>query len=187
MKAIALYKNGKKLKLPYQTKSLQETSRDHDHSVYMVNSALPVICLDDLSRLHARRFRLGGPLSSNDAFYISKGRDYFFIEFKNGSIEDDSLHKKMKGSISICNDFGIMPASFIPENVNYILVYKKQKYEEGQEHIYEGFRARAGEYPFQKYNIGTFVGLFCKSAISYTVEQFTDMFVRPMEQAEALL
>lgn len=192
MKAINLFKNGKKIRLPYQTKSLRETSCDTSNGIHMIDSELQVISLDDLARMHAKRFRFAGPLASNDAFYISRGQDYYFIEFKNGSKGgykpdiETALRKKMEGSIQICDDFGVMPASFPPQNLDYILVYNKQKYVDGQDRIYGGIRARAGECQFQKFNIGSFVGIFCKSAFSYTVEQFTDMFVRPMEQAESL-
>ena len=68
-------------------------------------------------------------IATNDAFVISSDNKWYFIEFKNGSVDKADLYRKIYDSLIILLELGLMPDySCIRGTVNYILVYNSEKY-----------------------------------------------------------
>lgn len=126
--------------------TLKELSTDTAHGKYLTDSDITAVDFDELKRVFCEKKGMSRHLSSNDALYISD-KDWYFIEFKNGKIEDsasdthasiEELREKMDQSFHILfspdyidlqtyfpnfrNDI-----SFSLQNVNYILVYNDEK------------------------------------------------------------
>lgn len=74
--------------------TLKDTSRDSstEPPFYMTDSDLSVVSFDRAKRHYTKERHLSGEPSSCDALYYSKAHDnYYFIEFKNGGINERAL------------------------------------------------------------------------------------------------
>ena len=114
-------------KLTTYQKSLKEISFDRANKQYMTQSEFKAIDFDCV-----KDFYYSG-LRSNDALVItdfSKG-NFLFIEFKNGNIkselEKEKIRSKIGESLLILNDIIQENLTFDKHNINFILVYNKDK------------------------------------------------------------
>lgn len=127
----------------YLSKSLKELSVDnHDltDEEYMTESQTEAIDFDDVKKKYMKELsksvNLSKTLLSNDALFISHEGECFFIEFKNGTIdnkENFDIIRKIFDSLlmlfDICTNEGCRCNSltFTRESMTYILVYNSDK------------------------------------------------------------
>mgnify|MGYP006951600270 FL=1 len=126
--------------------TIREASMDTEHHIPMVNSDFPVVNFDAVKDTYNKK------LKSNDALFVDSRYRIFFIEFKNGTIDDIKnieLYEKIYGSINILSDIfckektpliSVNPISHLKNFCTYILVYNDEKVD--QEHLTE--RTKAG-------------------------------------------
>ena len=125
-------------------KSLKATSCDTDQKEYMCSSALPVFDFDALKDWYAKNYLQGVYMtpSSVDALWLAT-EHLVFIEFKNGKVDGlknseiiiklyDSLLLLLddKFDLSWCRADFKPNISYTRENMDYILVYSKEKFQE---------------------------------------------------------
>lgn len=84
--------------------TLENTSSDDDHNYYMTNSKLPVINFDKAAKCYKDEKDLNYLPASNDALYIMDKNHLYFLEFKNGKIEEDNIKTKIYDSLFILSD-----------------------------------------------------------------------------------
>lgn len=120
--------------------TLEETSYDKANSQYMTHSNFEVVHFDKVKENYIFK-KTGIPsknLRSNDALVIlndEKEPKFIFIEFKNGNLdkiyheefEHEKIRTKINESLWILNDILDETLSFDKKNINYILVYNKEK------------------------------------------------------------
>lgn len=113
--------------------TLKHTSADGSNSEYLSNSNLSVINFDKVKDSYCLNLKhnSSAKLHSNDALYVDKSKSKFiFIEFKNGKLEGQEfkdVQLKISESLLMFNDIINENLSFDRANVNYILVYNKEK------------------------------------------------------------
>ena len=158
----------------------------------MCESALKVINFDKIPNEYARGKGWSGVPKSNDALYIDIQGKWFFIEFKNGTIQKDEIYRKLYDSLIILIEWGIIPNfDFIRENVNYILVYNEGKYGKIQQaparnRNFDYFMSLA-EQEERLFDIDKFEKYLFNETHTYTQSLFEDNFVRPKEKEEGLI
>ncbi len=125
--------------------TIRETSMDTEHHVAMVDSDLLVVDFDSVKDEYNK------DLKSNDALFVDDRYRLFFIEFKNGAINDIKnieLYKKIYDSVNILSDIlckekvkeiSANPISYLKKYGAYILVYNEGKLD--QEHLTEQTKA----------------------------------------------
>lgn len=126
--------------------TIREASMDTEHHIPMVDSDFLVVNFDDVKNTCNKK------LKSNDALFVDSRHRIFFIEFKNGTIDDIKnieLYEKIYDSINILSDISckeeiplisVNPISHLKKSCTYILVYNDEKVD--QEHLTE--RTKAG-------------------------------------------
>ena len=126
--------------------TIREASMDTEHHIPMVDSDFLVVNFDDVKNTYNKK------LKSNDALFVDSRHRIFFIEFKNGTIDDIKnieLYEKIYDSINILSDISckeeiplisVNPISHLKKSCTYILVYNDEKVD--QEHLTE--RTKAG-------------------------------------------
>ena len=126
--------------------TIREASMDTEHHIPMVDSDFLVVNFDDVKNTYNKK------LKSNDALFVDSRHRIFFIEFKNGTIDDIkniALYEKIYDSINILSDISckgkiplisVNPISHFKKFCTYILVYNDEKVD--QEHLTE--RTKAG-------------------------------------------
>ena len=126
--------------------TIREASMDTEHHIPMVDSDFLVVNFDDVKNTYNKK------LKSNDALFVDSRHRIFFIEFKNGTIDDIKnieLYEKIYDSINILSDISCKeeiplisfnPISQVKKSCTYSLVYNDEKVD--QEHLTE--RTKAG-------------------------------------------
>lgn len=128
---------------------------------------------------------------SNDALYIDVKGQWYFIEFKNGSINSGEIYKKLFDSIVMLLDEKIIPdIQFVRDNINYILVYNSNKYGKianspARESIYRYTFERAEEEE-KLFDIDKFEQYLFRETHTYTPSLFKKEFVLPKEREEGI-
>ncbi|MBD5464657.1 MAG: hypothetical protein HDR22_02365 [Lachnospiraceae bacterium] len=120
--------------------SLKDTSYDNDNGKYMVDSQLQVCPFDEVKNWYVKNnIPFANPVpKSNDALFFGE-KESFFIEFKNGKIDNGvnfEINKKIYDSLLILFDLNYVDAdgnavnsiSYTRFNMNYILVYNEEIY-----------------------------------------------------------
>lgn len=112
--------------------SFKETSKDSDSgtSEYMTQSEIEVINFDKVKDDYIKGMHLSSTPCSNDALYISKDGEVYFVEFKNGRMKKEkvfNVYNKIYDSLLIFNDIIGANISFCREHVNFVLVYNESK------------------------------------------------------------
>ncbi len=123
-----------------KSSTLKITSYDKDNNEYMVESNLEVCSFGDVKEWYVKnKVPLANPNpKSNDALFFDE-TESFFIEFKNGKIDNTvnyKLNKKIYDSLFMLFDLkyvdrkgdAVDSISYTRNNMNYILVYNEQKY-----------------------------------------------------------
>lgn len=173
-------------------KDTSESKREHQQSVFMTQSLLGVINLDNTAKRY--RDKEGSPTTpaSNDAYYDASaagGRQYF-IEFKSGGVDRENIRNKMEGSLMLCRHVGIftVPEQEL-ESLHYILVYSETKHQAARRfiasrslnEIFEHVTGRSNSTALTLFGVGEFAGKYCKIAETLTESEFLKYFVEPME------
>lgn len=166
--------------------TLKRASKDDDGGCFMCESILQVIFFDKIPKEYCRRLHCRVLPKSNDALYISQGDNWYFIEFKNGTVEKADVYRKIYDSIIMLIELKIIPDfKFVREHIHYILVYNPEKYSDmparDKIHSYMYERAESERKLFGIEKLKTFL---LKETHTYTPGLFEENFVIPMEREE---
>lgn len=175
----------------YRT-TLKETSYDNDNKEYMTQSTLEVVDFDKLKNLFQSNLRREKTLCSNDALFENHDGEIFMIEFKNGRIKSDvihKLHRKNYDSVLIHLHYDNRDIKTITEKLNYILVYNEEKNpnESGTNEsisrstsrnmIGTTLASRANTHPIF-FGLNYFRGYIFKEVYTLTKKQFEEQFIQ---------
>ncbi len=171
--------------------TLKKASLDTCNKLSMCESSLSVIHYDKIPNEYCRGKGWSFVPKSNDALYICKNGYWYFIEFKNGSIDKSDLYRKLYDSIIMLIDLNVIPNfDFSRDKIIYILVYNSIKYTKVQESEgrSENFSyimglARKEETLF---DIEKFQKYLFKETHTYSKEVFHKKFVNLMEADEKM-
>ncbi|WP_137695836.1 hypothetical protein [Ruminiclostridium herbifermentans] len=171
--------------------TLKKASFDKCSVSYMCESKLKVINFDKIPKEYSKEKHLPCLPASNDALYISKDGSWYFIEFKNGSIDRADLFRKIYDSIIMLLELGIIPDfDFARKNISYILVYNSDKYpkiqkSESREENFSYFMrlAKTEEKLFEVEKLEKYL---LKETHTYSKELFNTKFIIPMESIEGM-
>ena len=183
--------------------TIREASMDTEHHIPMVDSDFLVVNFDDVKNTYNKK------LKSNDALFVDSRHRIFFIEFKNGTIDDIKnieLYEKIYDSINILSDISckeeiplisVNPISHLKKSCTYILVYNDEKVD--QEHLTERTKVRFSQIGIKKhlgkksnkeiilFGLDFFRGyLFC-NVHTYTVSEFQKNKLTQWENEKSLL
>ena len=196
--------------------NLRNTSYDKENKVYMVESDIPVCSFDSVKEWYVKkRIPYVNPNpKSNDALFFSN-KECFFIEFKNGKIDNGvnfEINKKIYDSLLILFDLKyedrsgkvIDSISYTRTNMNYILVYNKEKYlengptrqttegfkrqealitkSEHRDKLYSTMRKLANE-EFIKFGLDQFKNYLFKNVYTYTIDEFEKEFIKVQNES----
>ena len=131
--------------------TLRKASKDNNRDEYMTESKIKVVNFDKMPKEYCKRMKVKNLPCSNDALYVSKDNVWYFIEFKNGSVDTAEIYRKFYDSILILLEMGVIPdLQFAREHIIFILVYNSKKYPTnkislGREQTYKFIRKRAEE------------------------------------------
>lgn len=182
--------------------SLRETSKDSDSSnpECMTNSEIAVVNFDKVKESYIKDMKLSFTPCSNDALYIDKNGDLYFIEFKNGIMTRPmifNVYNKIYDSLLIFNDIVEQNISFCRKHVNFILVYNESK-NLSEDYNNEGknlskdakiknqdcSKAKIGKYFYSKakkkyirFGLERFEKLYFQEVFTYTQQEFEDSFL----------
>lgn len=104
---------------------LQHTTRlsclsfDKDNGQYMTNSKKIAIDFDEVKNLYNIENRNVFELKSNDALYIDKNNIHYFIEFKNGAINDYKNKNKLSYNLKKDLQLKMYDSIFILSDIKY--------------------------------------------------------------------
>lgn len=192
------------------TCTLKETSYDKVNNEYMVESDLQVCSFDKVKEWYVgNKIPYVNPNpKSNDALFFGQ-TESFFIEFKNGKIDNAvnyEINKKIYDSLLILFDLNykdkegkkVDSISYTRSNMNYILVYNKNKYLEAGEtrQTQQGFERqnvkvnesthrdklfsqmrKMGNKTLIKFGLDQFENYLFKNVYTYSVEEFENEFI----------
>lgn len=169
--------------------TLKKASWDKSKKVSMCDSRIKVINFDNISKVYSKTKGLPSIPTSNDALYIDRNDKWYFIEFKNGSVDKSNIYRKLYDSLIILIELEIIPnIDFVRKNVHYILVYNSEKADvipksEGREENYKFFQ-RLSKSEVRLFDIDKFEKYLFEATHTYTKEEFLEKFVYPMEEQE---
>lgn len=157
-------------------KSLKETSRDVCNDVYITEDLSPVISFDDVMKEYLSSHGCQEEaLQSVDVIARFDERP-FFIEFKNGSLNDKEIKFKIPGKIKdsllVFGDITNRAISFTRENAEFILVYNLSKNiskhrDSINEHIFSYAKEEHIRFGFARYK-----SVYFKDVHTYSEEEF---------------
>ena len=171
--------------------TLKKSSWDKQKREYMCESKMKVINFDKIPKAYNRGKGWSILPKSNDALYIDVKGQWYFIEFKNGSINSGEIYEKLFDSIVMLLDEKIIPdIQFVRDNINYILVYNSNKYGKvanypARESIYRYTFERAEEEE-KLFDIDKFEQYLFKATHTYTPSLFEKNFILPKEHEEGI-
>lgn len=207
-------------KLPKELKecksTLKELSYDDKNKIYMIESNIEAIDFDKVKEIYvSNNLKNVNPNpKSNDALHFSEDGIWTFIEFKNGVINNSvnfEINKKIYDSLSILFDINFDNSeiefknniSFTRKNMNYILVYNEQKYNEKSKtgQTKDGIRRQKECLQFSRsrdtlkrsllnlagknfilFGLDQFKGYFFNEVNTYTKDEFEENFIRKYEK-----
>lgn len=182
-------------KLPKQLKryicTLKKASMDTTNKDSMCESYITVVNFDKIPNEYSRGRGWGGVPKSNDALYIDIEGKWYFIEFKNGTIQKDEVYRKLYDSLIMLMEWNVIPSfDFVRENVNYILVYNEGKYEkipysQARNQNY-GYFMNLAQREERLFDIDKFEGYLFKETHTYTQSLFENKFIKIKEKEEAI-
>lgn len=173
--------------------TFKETSYDKDGEEpgYMTDSQIQVINFDKVKDGYIKNLALSNTPCSNDALYFGKDNKIFFVEFKNGVLDERprrnfNLCKKIYDSLLIFNDIVNKNISFCRENLYFILVYNESKnrreacrteQEESSKAIISKKIHKKAKKKFVRFGLDRFEKLYFKEVFTYTESEFEDAFL----------
>ena len=173
--------------------TFKETSYDKDGEKpgYMTDSQIQVINFDKVKDGYIKNLALSNTPCSNDALYFGKDNKIFFVEFKNGVLDERprrnfNICKKIYDSLLIFNDIVNKNISFCRENLYFILVYNENKnkreackteQEESSKAIISKKIHKKAKKKFVRFGLDRFEKLYFKEVFTYTESEFEDAFL----------
>ena len=173
--------------------TFKETSYDKDGEEpgYMTDSQIQVINFDKVKDGYIKNLALSNTPCSNDALYFGKDNKIFFVEFKNGVLDERprrnfNICKKIYDSLLIFNDIVNKNISFCRENLYFILVYNENKnkreackteQEESSKAIISKKIHKKAKKKFVRFGLDRFEKLYFKEVFTYTESEFEDAFL----------
>ncbi|MCL2253422.1 MAG: hypothetical protein FWC09_03180 [Lachnospiraceae bacterium] len=156
----------------------------------MTDSWLKVVNFDKMAKIYSKNIKVSILPSSNDALYICPNEQWFFIEFKDGSIDKAHIYRKIYDSLIILIELGIIPDfNFVRDHISYILVYNSEKLKEqeaqNRDRIFEYISDLAKD-EVKLFGIEKFEKYLFKKAHTYSKVQFEEKFINVMEEQENL-
>lgn len=169
--------------------TLEKASRDTTNKTSMCESTLRVVNFDKIPKEYARGRGWRGMPSSNDALYITAENEWYFIEFKNGSVDKSDVFRKIYDSLIMLVDWRVIPDfQFVRDRVSYILVYNSEKYpcvseseSRRRNYAYVMERAKTEE---RLFGVDYLEGYLFRETHTYSKEGFERRFVERMEREE---
>lgn len=169
--------------------SIKKVSVDNSRNKPMTDSWLEVVNFDKIPSEYSRGKGWKCVPCSNDALYIAVDSEWYFIEFKNGSIDKADIYRKIYDSLIMMIELGVIPnIQFVRNNVNYILVYNSDKYLKVQEsksrnenYIYILNLAKSER---RLFDVDKFEGYLFKGTHTYDEDEFRRLFIELMEKQE---
>ena len=173
--------------------TFKETSYDKDGEEpgYMTDSQIQVINFDKVKDGYIKNLALSNTPCSNDALYFGKDNKIFFVEFKNGVLDERprrnfNICKKIYDSLLIFNDIVNKNISFCRENLYFILVYNESKnrreacrteQEESSKAIISKKIHKKAKKKFIRFGLDRFEKLYFKEVFTYTESEFENAFL----------
>lgn len=181
--------------------TLKMTSFDDSNQVYMTESEIPVYNFDAIKEWY-KRFRMSKTsetlsLKSNDALFVNKEGQAYFIEFKNGNLDSgerkQALRQKLYDSFIILADKDTCTREVIPsfespleytrDHMGCIVVYNEaanpviNKRKKTREHV----ETKAG---MARFGLARFQGFIYRNVYTVTEKEFQTKFVNKWENKE---
>ena len=182
-KEIEIFKNN--------ISTFKETSHDTDGRCpgYMTESEIEVINFDKVKEDYVRGMKLSKMPCSNDALYIDKDKKIFFVEFKNGQMQNGKIYNvynKIYDNLLMFNDIVKENISFCRQNVYFVLVYNEEKNSglEGEKKQEDSSKAvisklihNKANKKFVRFGLEQFEKLYFKEVFTYTESEFEERFL----------
>lgn len=171
--------------------TLKKASCDDSKKEYMCNSKITVIDFDKIPKLYAKQKGIPSLPTSNDALYIDMDGNWYFIEFKNGSIDKSNIYRKLYDSLIMLLELGVITdLEFVRKQGHYILVYNSENDKvipnsDGRNAHYSYIQSRSGVEK-RLFDVDKFEKYLFQSTHTYTKTEFIDKFVNRMEKQEKL-
>lgn len=178
------------MKIENLEKELKETSYSSSHNCYMTDSKMKVIDFDEFKNQYGKKYKLKvEEIKSNDVLFIN-GDKYFFIEFKNGKINNQvvfDLQKKIYDSLLIFCDYFSKSLKDTREKMEYILVYNEKlqhtgKFDEKSDEKINSALMQFANSESIKFGLRNFVKYCFKNVHTYSKEEFEEKFVKKYEK-----
>lgn len=171
--------------------TFKETSHDTDGRClgYMTESEIEVINFDKVKEDYVRGMKLSKMPCSNDALYIDKDKKIFFVEFKNGQMQNGKIYNvynKIYDSLLMFNDIVKENISFCRQNVYFVLVYNEEKnsgleggknQEDSSKAIISKLIHNKANKKFVRFGLEQFEKLYFKEVFTYTESEFEEKFL----------
>lgn len=144
----------------------------------MIDSDISVINFDKVSKEYSKTVKLNCLTKSVDAAYIDENQ-WYFIEFKNGSVDKLDVHRKIYDSIIMMIEMGIKEEfKFFRNNATYILVLNKKygQNSENRNRIYDYGKKRANE-EIKFFELDKLEGYLVNKVHTYYVNEF-EQFIK---------
>ena len=174
--------------------TLKETSKDNHDGVdtFMTTSTLDAVDFDAVKDEYIKEMNLVEAPKSNDALFIGRNGEFYFIEFKNGVMKDKKIYDirlKIFDSLLIFSDIVGEGISFTRKSLSYILVYNEKKnssngetnsntqISHSRELIAKYFIESKAKKKYIRFNLERFEKLYFKNVFTYTEEEFENRFI----------
>lgn len=166
----------------YET-TLKETSKSEPVSgdvSYMTESLIKAIQFDQVVHNYIREFHLRTIPASNDALLEQRG-EYYFIEFKSGSLKDRKkiadVKRKIFESLLIFGDLFEKTISFSRKHMTYVLVYEPEKNQQALTGIMQAVGGLAKR-PADIFGLrGQFCGVYFKDVYTLSGKELDQDFI----------
>ncbi|MCI8993896.1 MAG: hypothetical protein HFG80_14530 [Eubacterium sp.] len=169
--------------------TLKKASMDTENDTPMCESLIKVVNFDKIPNEYSRGKGWDGVPKSNDALYLDVQGKWYFIEFKNGTIQKGDLYRKLYDSLIMLLEWRIIPdLDFVRKNIHYILVYNGSNYGKIQQSQARdknyGYVWERAEQEERLFDIDKFENYLFHETHTYTKSLFEKNFVQPKEKEE---
>lgn len=160
--------------------NLKETSKDDhgDGKTYMTSCEYPAVNFDEVKDEYITGLHISGNPRSNDALLVTKDNKSFFIEFKNGYMDNKKIFDvkgKIYESLPILTDIIGKGISYTRNELVYILVYNGAKNDPStdiKKHIASKAKAE-----LIRFDLERFKNFFFKEVHTYTETEFDNFLI----------
>lgn len=171
--------------------TIKSISYDKEHNESMIESLERVVDFDKVKTKYLNNLhRSEEDAKSVDGLMVLDAK-LAMVEFKNGDMgnERNSVHHKIKDSLLIFNDIVRMNISYTRDNLDFILVYNRDKNpisKEEKRNISDSksrfqigsiLMRRAGQ-EFVRWGFLKYKGLYFRNVHTYDIDQFKEVLDR---------